>query len=565
MPQKVLKRKTSRRYKSRKSIEKDFDLYKFKDQMSKEMSRFKNKIANPSSQPIVSDYDKKYKQYITEGFTMSTLMIVNRMFSDSKSLPRDLRNNYPLHSLLIKIIRQLMMNELELVYFSIYLDIFGWKNKNFDIMDHFLITGLSVKKYLNINTEYLETYLNNEYPDLLDKFNQWLKTEKDYNLLITISPRDVNERFNLLKRPFNTYCKNNFIDYNESVDRILHMSLPYNENVKHGANEKTFHPLDEFEPKPKNIKIPLTKKGDKEKGKEEPKKKYVSFKVEKNAMLPPPVPINKSYSNLNLAARNSNLNFGKSINHGGINTSTLLFPQTSNSNLNLALGQQSTLSNVNVNYNQILNFTNTASVGNFNNTNSNFVNGNDLMKQQSELNFNDGAMLLGRTASGFDHSLMPRTSQPFLDGNDDALQECFFRPMELKHNLSLTSIAGDFKGEPSIFNLGLNKMYSNTPSTFKPMMSNTNVGNVNRNNIKEDDTNNNNINSNTIGNMTLHSNPVNNGKDNYNLFKSLNTTTTGNTINNMSQTSYSLRQGQNNQGTKKNLLMMYQKMANEKK
>ena len=42
MPGKFLKRKTSRN-KIKNPIEKDFDLVKFKDQINKEMSRFKSK------------------------------------------------------------------------------------------------------------------------------------------------------------------------------------------------------------------------------------------------------------------------------------------------------------------------------------------------------------------------------------------------------------------------------------------------------------------------------------------------------------------------------------------
>ena len=42
MPGKFLKRKTSRN-KIKSPIEKDFDLVKFKDQINKEMSRFKSK------------------------------------------------------------------------------------------------------------------------------------------------------------------------------------------------------------------------------------------------------------------------------------------------------------------------------------------------------------------------------------------------------------------------------------------------------------------------------------------------------------------------------------------
>lgn len=80
-------------------------------------------------------------------------MIITRMFNDSKTLPKELRNEYPLHTLIIKIATQLMMNELEIIYFSIYLDLFGWTNDDFDIIEHFLITGLSVKVciYCSIN------------------------------------------------------------------------------------------------------------------------------------------------------------------------------------------------------------------------------------------------------------------------------------------------------------------------------------------------------------------------------------------------------------------------------
>lgn len=159
-------------------------------------------------------------------------MLINRLCIESNTCPDDLRNNYPLHSLLIKTSKELLLNHLELVYLSLYFDNFGWKNSNFDIMDNFLIVALSVKKYLNHNTDIIEHYLSEEYPDLICKFNMWLRQQRDFHSNIVISPRVVNERFNLLNRPYNTFCKNNFIDYNESVDKILQMSLPYNETFK---------------------------------------------------------------------------------------------------------------------------------------------------------------------------------------------------------------------------------------------------------------------------------------------------------------------------------------------
>ena len=46
----------------------------------------------------------------------------------------------------------------------------------------------------------------------------------------------VNERNNILKKPFNCYCRNNYIDYDNAVDNILHLSLSYNEINKHINN-----------------------------------------------------------------------------------------------------------------------------------------------------------------------------------------------------------------------------------------------------------------------------------------------------------------------------------------
>jgi hypothetical protein len=50
--------------------------------------------------------------------------------------------------------------------------------------------------------------------------------------MMNITPREVNERYRLLSKPFSSYCKNNFIDHNFVVDQILQLSLPYSEGNK---------------------------------------------------------------------------------------------------------------------------------------------------------------------------------------------------------------------------------------------------------------------------------------------------------------------------------------------
>jgi hypothetical protein len=67
------------------------------------------------------------------------------MILESESLPNNIRTHYPLHKILINVTKTLLMNELEIVYFSLYLDKMGWQTEGYSLEDNLLITGLSVK------------------------------------------------------------------------------------------------------------------------------------------------------------------------------------------------------------------------------------------------------------------------------------------------------------------------------------------------------------------------------------------------------------------------------------
>ena len=218
-------------------MENQFNLTIFKSKIEKELTLnsdnqlTQNNLISPLSK---GSYINIYSTYITEIYNNEIISMINRLCETSKTLPEDLRNHYPLHSLLIKVIKELMLNELEIVYLSLYFDNFGWKNQKLDLMDNFIITSLSVKKFLNSETELIENYLNENYPGIIEKFNLWFKNQKEFKNNLSISPRLINERFSLLKKSYNTYCKVNYIDYNGAVDKILQMSLPYNEGIRNG-------------------------------------------------------------------------------------------------------------------------------------------------------------------------------------------------------------------------------------------------------------------------------------------------------------------------------------------
>ena len=163
--------------------------------------------------------------------------MITKLIKTSNSIPKDLKINYPLNSILMEIVKEFMLTDLEIVYLSLYLDIYGWENKYFDIKDNLILTTLSVKKYLNVDIDIIETHLYNNYENIDDKFSNWIKSQKNKKN-ITITPRMVNERNNLLKKPFNCYCRKNFIDYDDAVDKILNLSHSYNQINKNSNKIK---------------------------------------------------------------------------------------------------------------------------------------------------------------------------------------------------------------------------------------------------------------------------------------------------------------------------------------
>ena len=200
-----------------------------KMEIKKEINNINNRIEKVEE----SQYKKLKNNYIKNSLNINIFSLITQLINTSTTIPKELKNNYPINNILLDIVKELMLTDLEIVYYSLYLDIFGWTNEYYDVKDNLIITALSVKKYLNKNTDIIENHLNNNYEQMKEKFQNWIDSQDDIKKNITITPMMLNERNNLLKKPFNCYCRNNFIDYNDAVDKILQLSLPYNEINKH--------------------------------------------------------------------------------------------------------------------------------------------------------------------------------------------------------------------------------------------------------------------------------------------------------------------------------------------
>ncbi len=167
----------------------------------------------------------------------NTLIFVNRLIIDSQSLPSSIRTNFALQKILYNIVKTLMMSELEVIYLSLFLDKMGWQTEGYQLDENLLITGVSVKMYLNTNYMFFFEHLSKTMK-IEDQFNTWLSKKKDFSHSMNISPRELNERYKSFSRPVNKYCKNNYIDYNSIVDQILQMSMPYSEGKSADRGDK---------------------------------------------------------------------------------------------------------------------------------------------------------------------------------------------------------------------------------------------------------------------------------------------------------------------------------------
>ncbi len=261
----ITKEIITKKRKDKIKLTKELDMLKFKQKINYQIE---NSIF-PDMNTFIQNNEEKgknyssiYKNYINEEFSPLCIVFINRIISNSESLNSDIKNNNEIHKILLSITKQLMMNEYELTIFSLILDEFGWSNIDFSINDYLMIVGFFVKHLSSDDELIIFDYIKKIDNSINDKYSNW---KKIYNDKIknhsNFTYNEVNKRYKLLKKPFNIYCENNFIDYNNVVEKILNMSLPYNEN-KHKEDEDTISVEEEkkkVNKKPQKINFKIKK------------------------------------------------------------------------------------------------------------------------------------------------------------------------------------------------------------------------------------------------------------------------------------------------------------------
>ncbi|CAG9331552.1 unnamed protein product [Blepharisma stoltei] len=132
----------------------------------------------------------------------------------------------PLLTLLTETAEEMVMNDLEIAVWSIYLKRFVWDDINQPFKAMLYITALAVKSYMNLSVQPFKAYLVTKIPNFSNIYNCWAGNRKN---ALSIFPQELNRVYKSLSKPVISQDDLKLIDYNYYVDDILELapSVPH--------------------------------------------------------------------------------------------------------------------------------------------------------------------------------------------------------------------------------------------------------------------------------------------------------------------------------------------------
>jgi len=208
----------------------------------RQLNRFKNNTSNIKEEEIVTtqlsnavnknsqanliEYNKMKNIYEEERMNQQSHLYIRRIAHDkNKQLPYLIK--YPLLQYLCNASKIMMLNEYEIIAWSLWLDNIKLEDDEYTVEEKILFTAFFVKVSLNPSQtlqEVFEAYFNCYMRDFIEKFNDWIDKN---SYTFKPHPIEMNTKYIELSRPYNPDIEKDFIEYNHIVDDILQISPPY--------------------------------------------------------------------------------------------------------------------------------------------------------------------------------------------------------------------------------------------------------------------------------------------------------------------------------------------------
>jgi len=194
------------------------------------------KIKSVNQAEYEKEYQKRYSYYLKEEFNSNIITMFFNFISMTKVIPVSFKNNRYFIKEFLKIIIDLLINEIDFTTVTLIFDCLGWINEGGDPWLYIYFVCLCAKKKASSDGSYntLLKILESNNKGFIDNFKKWSNNssnEKKYNQINIIK---TNQRYRDLKI-CNNKCQKyqRFINYNELVNLIVSASKhkEYNQQV----------------------------------------------------------------------------------------------------------------------------------------------------------------------------------------------------------------------------------------------------------------------------------------------------------------------------------------------
>lgn len=150
--------------------------------------------------------------------------------SGPESLPKAV-----LHRKVVAVARELLLNELEVAVWSLYLERLVWNMSAEEVEKGLYLAGLATKAYFEENFEAFEEYLETIFPGFGQDYQQF---SQSHLKTLTIAPKDLRIRFSALSmcpiKPLYVAAT----DYNDLTDTLLALAPPLSKPMAWGLDDR---------------------------------------------------------------------------------------------------------------------------------------------------------------------------------------------------------------------------------------------------------------------------------------------------------------------------------------
>ena len=183
------------------------------------------------SDEINKTYYLKYTQYILYTFNSTIVNMIIVFFNENKAFIELYRPEQNFIYNLICLLKKLMMNEIEVAYFTLLLDKLGFKYENIDLWIYLTVLGIITKKSTSKENDYslFIKIFSRKYPKFEETYLNFISDEIILDKIANknINIKLINNRFNELTKPINSFCRKNYIILDGIIDKIVNLSHPY--------------------------------------------------------------------------------------------------------------------------------------------------------------------------------------------------------------------------------------------------------------------------------------------------------------------------------------------------